>query len=114
MTAMMPTKRKRRTEIADSAAAGVDGSDGMMELSGGTVRRGFFAVIAMHDAENDGDEDERRRSRENEAADHRTAERRVLLAAFAEAERHRRHADDHRERGHEDGTKTHEARFERS
>ena len=36
-----------------------------------------------------------------QAADDGAAERRVLLAAFAEAERHRQHADDHRQRGHE-------------
>ena len=35
-------------------------------------------------------------------ADDRAAERRVLLAAFAQAERHRDHADDHRERRHHD------------
>src|SRR5690349_10741988 len=113
MTAMIPMKRNRFTEIADSAAAGADESDGMLELSGGTARRGLLAGVAMHDAENDRDEDERRRRRENEAADDRTAERRVLFAAFAEAERHRRHADDHRERGHQHRTEAHEARFER-
>src|SRR5260221_4438716 len=43
------------------------------------------------------DEKERRDRRERESADHRTSERRGLLAAFAEAERHRHHADDHRE-----------------
>src|SRR5207302_8971449 len=35
------------------------------------------------------DEEERRHRGEDEAADHRPAERRVLLAALAEAQRHR-------------------------
>ena len=34
-------------------------------------------------------------------ADHGAAERRVLLGAFADAERHRDHADDHRQRRHQ-------------
>ena len=67
----------------------------------------------MHDAENDGNEHQRRDGREDQAADDRAAERRVLLAAFAEAERHRHHADDHRERGHQHGAEAHEAGFER-
>src|SRR5262249_23134943 len=46
-------------------------------------------------------EQQRRYGREHQPADHRAAERRVLLAAFAEPERHRQHADDHRERGHD-------------
>ena len=50
---------------------------------------------------------------EHQAADHRAAERRVLLAAFAEPERHRHHADDHRERGHQHRPEAREARVER-
>ncbi len=34
-------------------------------------------------------------------ADDRAAQRRILLAAFAHAQRHRNHADDHRERRHD-------------
>ena len=40
-----------------------------------------------------------------EAADDGPAERRGLSSAFAESERHRKHAGHHREARHEDGTK---------
>ena len=50
---------------------------------------------------------------DRQPADDRAAERRVLLAAFAEAERHRHHADDHRERRHQHRTEPREARVER-
>ncbi len=66
----------------------------------------------MQNAEDDGHEYQRSDCCKNEAADDGTAERRVLLAAFAEAERHRRHADDHRERGHQHRTEAHEAGLE--
>ena len=53
----------------------------------------------------------------HQAADHRAAERRILLAAFAHPERHRQHADDHRKRRHGDGPDAREAgrkrRFQR-
>jgi hypothetical protein len=50
---------------------------------------------------------------EDQAADHGAAERRVLLAALAEAQRHRRHADDHRQRRHQHRAEAHEAGFQR-
>ena len=50
---------------------------------------------------------------EDQAADHRAAERRILLAAFAHAERHRRHADDHRQRRHQHRTEADESGIHR-
>ena len=47
-----------------------------------------------------------------EAADDGAAERGVLLAAFAEAEGHGDHADDHGERGHDDGAEAGGAGFD--
>jgi hypothetical protein len=67
----------------------------------------------VHEAEHDGHEQQRRQRAEREPADHRAAERRVLLAAVAEAERHRQHPDQHRERGHHDRTEAAEAGVER-
>ena len=58
-------------------------------------------------------EEQRRDRREREAADDRAAERRVLLAAFAEPERHRHHADDHRQRGHQHRAEPREPGVER-
>ena len=66
-------------------------------IVGHFARAGF---VTNH-AENNGDEKECRDCCDQQAADDRAAERRVLLAAFAEAERHRQHADDHGERGHQ-------------
>src|SRR5581483_5147536 len=40
---------------------------------------------------------------EEEASDDRAAERRILLAAFAQAESHGQHADDHGDGGHDHG-----------
>src|SRR3954471_24283512 len=49
------------------------------------------------------DHDQRQQRRGDDAADDRAAHRRLLLGAFAEAERERQHAEDHRRGGHQDG-----------
>ena len=54
--------------------------------------------------EDRGNEDQGGDGGEEQAADDGAAEGRVLLAAFACAERHGDHADDHGEGGHADGT----------
>src|ERR687888_2127681 len=56
------------------------------------------------EAVDDRDEEQRGERRHRESADHGAAQRRVLLAALAEPERHRQHADDHGQRGHQHGT----------
>src|SRR5260221_5215888 len=50
--------------------------------------------------------DERGARSAEETADHRPPKRRGLLAAFAEAQRHRHHPGQHREAGHKDRTQT--------
>ena len=47
--------------------------------------------------------------RENQTADDRAAKRRGLRSAFAQADRHRHHAEDHRGRGHQDRAQTADA-----
>src|SRR5882757_3501511 len=53
----------------------------------------FSLVVAMHEAEHDRYEQQRGDGGAHQAADHRAAERGVLLAAVAETQRHRQHAD---------------------
>src|SRR5216683_553484 len=61
-----------------------------------------WCTAAEH-AVDDRNEPEGGEGGDGEAADHRAAQRGVLLAALAEPERHRQHADDHGERGHHHG-----------
>ena len=55
---------------------------------------------AIEKAKDGGDKDECGHRCAKQAADHCAAERSILLAAFAEAERHGEHADDHRHGRH--------------
>src|SRR6266478_4673741 len=64
---------------------------------------GLGAPSLVYHTKNHRNKHQRRRRGEDQPADHGTAERRVLLAAVAKAERHRRHADDHRKRRHQHG-----------
>src|ERR1700738_4617971 len=73
---------------------------------------GLGALLLVYHTKNHGNKHQRRHRGEDQPADHRAPERGVLLAAFAEAERHRRHADDHCERGHQNRTEAHEAGFD--
>src|SRR5437879_13249018 len=58
-------------------------------------------LLAAEHAVDHGHEDERGEGREHEAADDDATDGRVLLAAFAETERHRQHPENHRERRHD-------------
>src|SRR3984893_2250199 len=58
------------------------------------------AEVPVHDAEPDRAENQGGHSGEGQSTNHGTTERRVLLAAFTQAQRHRYHADDHGKRGH--------------
>ena len=49
---------------------------------------------------------------QQEPADDRAPERRVLLAALAQPQRHRDHADDHGQRGHQHGTEAGDPRLD--
>src|SRR5258708_25283440 len=64
------------------------------------------AVLPVYHAEDNRHKHQSGRRCKDQATDYRSAERRVLLAAIAEAERHRGHADDHRERRHQHRAKT--------
>ena len=109
----------------DADDRGDDGGDaghGEEPLAARGVRRRAHALLssggrgalpAVREPEDRRHEEERGAGRQQKAADHRAAQRSVLLAAFAEAEGHRDHADDHGERRHEDGTEPREARLDR-
>src|SRR5690349_2480283 len=84
-----PAMRRPRRETG-----GVEGS-GDMRFSDGGGRRRAAAVVTVRDAEDDGNEHQGGQGCESQPADDRATEGRVLLAAFPEPQRHRRHADDH-------------------
>ena len=88
--------------IGAARAAGSDGA------RGAAARQPL-----VHAGEDHRHEQQRRDGREQQAADDRAAERRVLLGAFADAERHRDHADDHRQRRHQHRPDPRGAGFER-
>src|SRR5713101_7295811 len=54
-------------------------------------------------AVDDGHDEERGDGGDGQAADHRSAEGRVLLPSLSESEGHGKHTDDHGERGHKNG-----------
>src|ERR1700719_2341962 len=85
-----------------------------MRLSDDRGRRDIATVLTVYETEDNGNEDQRGHGCERQSADDRATERCVLLAALPQAQRHRRHADDHGERGHQDRTKAYEARLEGS
>src|SRR5207302_7061158 len=62
---------------------------------------GDDAMFLVYHTKYHGNKHEGGDGREDQAADHGPSQRRVLLAAFAEPERHRRHADDHGKRRHQ-------------
>src|ERR1700682_4764238 len=74
---------------------------------------GFGVLLPVYHTKNHGNKHQRGDGCEYKPADHRTSERRILFAALAKAERHRRHADDHRERRHQHRTKAYEAGVDR-
>src|SRR6185369_2339218 len=101
ITAATPNRPSFRCET------GGRGSVGMRHLRCGG---GFGALFLVYHAEHHGNEHQRGDRCKNQTADHGAAERRVLLAALAEPERHRQHADDHGERRHQYRTEADEAR----
>src|SRR5450631_2556821 len=98
--ATMPNTPSLRLERRGGVASG------MLRVLRGRRRR--FRLALVHEAENHGNKYKRRDRREEKAADDGATERRVLLAALAETQRHGRHADDHRQGGHDDGAEAHE------
>src|SRR6266850_3638760 len=70
---------------------------------GGTVLlRPQAAVQCIEVSVDDRHDDQRQERRGDDAADDRAAHRRLLLGAFAQSERERQHAEDHRRGGHQD------------
>ena len=67
--------------------------------------------MTAQQAEHDRHEKQRGERGDHQAANDRAAERRVLLAAFPEAQRHRQHADDHGQRRHQHRPQAAHARF---
>src|ERR1700732_1376553 len=73
------------------------------------LRKGVFgALLLVYHTKYHGNKHQGCDGGKDQAADHGAAERRVLLAALAEAERHRQHADNHGQRRHQHRTDTHE------
>src|ERR1700682_5970291 len=97
----MPNFRRETGELC---------SVGMWRLQWGG---GFGVVPLVYHTKNHGNKHQGGNRREDKPPDHGTSERRVLFAALAKAERHRRHADNHRQRGHQNGAEAHEAGFNR-
>src|SRR5580765_6734217 len=63
----------------------------------------FPGLLTTQTAVDERHDEQRGEGGDDEAADDGAAERGVLFAALAEAERHGQHADDHGEGSHEDG-----------
>src|SRR5207244_12752931 len=82
--------------------------------SGGCFQTPAALPPPVDDGKHRGNEEQRGESRKNQAADHRAAERSILLAAFTETDGQWNHPDNHRERGHDDRANAHKSRFERS
>src|SRR5882757_9334150 len=74
---------------------------------------GFGALFLMYHTKYHGNKHQRRRRCKDQAADHGAPERGVLLAAFAEPQRHRQHSDDHGQRRHQHRPETDESGFQR-
>src|SRR3954468_24710032 len=74
---------------------------------------GFGALFLVYHTEHHGNKHQRGESCKDQAADHGAAKGRILLAALAQPQRHRRHADDHGERGHQHRTEPDEPGFQR-
>ena len=78
-------------------------------LESGSAASAWVSFASMRDAEQRGHEQQRREGREKQAADDGAAERRILSGL----DRHRRHADDHRERRHQHRPEARGARLQR-
>src|SRR3954468_3430563 len=92
ITAATPNMPSFRRETVGRCSVGMRG-----------LRRGggFGALFLVYHTEHHGNKHQRGDGRKDQPPDHGTAERRVLLAALAEPQRHWRHADDHRQRRHQ-------------
>src|ERR1700716_798215 len=92
MPAITPKMPNFRRETGEPCSVG------MRNLRCGGV---FGALLFVYHTKHHGNEHQCRNRCKNQSTDHGAAERRVLLAALAEAQCHRRHADDHRQCRHQ-------------
>src|ERR1700732_3881238 len=93
-TAKMPNFRRETGEFC---------SVGMRSLRCGGS---FGALLLVYHTKNHGDEHQGSHRGEYQPSNHGTSERGVLFAALAKRPRHRRHADDHRQRRHQHRAET--------
>src|SRR5439155_5998976 len=104
-TAPAASKMRRRRWVSRAGmTAGSLALIGILRSRSGAELRRYFGdhLLAAQHAVDHRYEHEGGQGRERQPADDDAAERGVLLAALAEAEGHRQHAEDHRERGHDD------------
>ena len=69
---------------------------------------------AVQQSKNGRDKNQSGDGRAKESSDHCSSQGSVLFATVAETQRHRNHADDHRQLRHDDGAKTGCTSFKRS
>src|ERR1700730_7829998 len=74
---------------------------------------GYLFARTLQNAEKCWDKKQRRNRGEDESANDRTAEWRILFPAVSHSEGHGDHADDHGQSGHQDGPKAREAGLQR-
>src|SRR5579862_2988899 len=78
MTALPSNRRRRKGRP-------VSGSGWDMDFSSAGLRRRLWAVAPVNNAEHDRDKEQCGNGGKDQAADHRTAERRILLAPLTQA-----------------------------
>src|SRR5581483_10516380 len=108
-TAMMPAV----VMPLDDRGGGIDVLESFMIISLRSAGGGSGGAATVHQAENHGHEKQRGGRGERQSADDRAAQRGVLLAALADPERHRHHADNHRQRRHQHRAESRKARLQR-
>src|SRR3977135_4589953 len=100
----VPSSSARRTSRGTQCSRGTQST-----LDTGVLLQQRALVLAQA-AVKPGDQEQGCDRAHEQAADYGTAEWGVLLTAIAETERHRQHADDHRQRRHQDGSQPPAAR----
>src|ERR1700676_5344902 len=100
-TAKMPNLRRETSEFCSVGMRGL--------RCGGS----FGALSLVYHTKDHGNEHQGSHGCEYQPSNHGTPERGVLFAALAKRQRHRRHADNHRQRRHQHGTKTHKTGLDR-
>src|SRR5580693_7793086 len=110
-SATRPKPNPRRSSFAGFVAAGAVAGSLLVSWFIASMRRTLRS--GLHEVVNEGEY--RRHEKQcghggaDQSTDHGAAERRVLLASFANTERHRDHTDYHRKRRHDDGAKARES-----